>query len=622
MFRYIAAVWRPGSHEQCSVARVAVQRLRDSGTPWTISLEHPGITVYCLPDQSSRDGVVRIDGCCGVILGTLFESAVDTDAKPRRVEAVSRGLGGQISESFGQSLVSSHWGSYVLFLKDHHRNRVCVFSGPASRLPCFHSEVRGVMLFFSCVDDLLSLRLVRPSINFDSIRAQATSGDYLTAETAINEIGTILPGQALELTAAGAHRKVYWSPRLLAKSRPVATLDDAVTLMESRTRACVSAWSSLHTRVLVTLSGGVDSSVVSGYLHEAPHRPDVTAINFFDRAAGDERGYARSMARRTGFELVEREMDSRVDFRKFLDCALTAAPVLHMTAVDLEPTCIRLAVERGATAIFTGELGDDIFGRAVGPEVVADSIWRFGIGRTLLRAAADYAEFKRLSVWNTLSQGFRYRSLQSAAPYWSIYRYQKEFAQVGSAQRLVTDEVITEYERTLSRFIHPWLQDVSDVPPGWIQLIYGLMMTTSTWSHSPFGGEHESMFVHPLCSQPLVEAYARIPAKFHMTGGHSGAVARRAFAELLSTEVLKRGRSKGTPEIWLIDMVERNRAFLREFLLDGILVRERILDKKKLEFTISRELGKSQIPVAEVIVEMYIEAWLRRWTEVKVRAAA
>jgi asparagine synthase (glutamine-hydrolysing) len=121
------------------------------------------------------------------------------------------------------------------------------------------------------------------------------------------------------------------------------------------------------------------------------------------------------------------------------------------------------------------------------------------------------------------------------------------------------------------------------------------------------------LFVHPFSSQPLIEAYATVPAGFHINSGQGGAVARRAFRRVLSQEVRQRGRSKGTPEIWLINTVERNRSFLRELLLDGILVKERILDRKKVESTTSREFGKSKISVAEIYIQLYIEAWLQRW---------
>ena len=166
-----------------------------------------------------------------------------------------------------------------------------------------------------------------------------------------------------------------------------------------------------------------------------------------------------------------------------------------------------------------------------------------------------------------------------------------------------------------------WLMK-NAVPPGWFQLVRDLIVGSSTWWHSPFAGERDAMFVHPLFSQPLVEAYFQIPARLHIAGGHSGAVARQAFADHLSPEVLKRGRGKGTPDAWLVQAIQRNREFLREFLLDGVLVRERILDRDKVEATLSGRAGGAMTSVCDLIAQLYIEGWLRRWTEVSLQAAA
>jgi asparagine synthase (glutamine-hydrolysing) len=615
MFRYVAALWQPAGRGQINIVRQSLQALVNLNGCWRTALNLPGLVVHCFHDVHVKDDIIPVDGGRAVILGTLFESgsASGADGRHRRVQSLTAADAMRLNATSGRSLISSHWGSYVLFQRDPLNDKSYVLRGPSSQLPCFHTTVLGVEIFFSCVRDLLLLNLITPSINFPCIRAQAAKGDYLTAETAINEIDTLLPGEAFSLTNTAVGRNFYWSPQILSRGESVATRADAVSLVDSRTRQCVNAWSSMHDNLLVLLSGGFDSSVVLGCLTQAPHRPNVVAVNFFDRAAADERSFARSMARRAGIDLVEREFATDVDLKRFLECELTASPALHMTAFDSEPACIRLADQHRATAIFSGELGDEIFGRVAGPDFLADCMWRHGYGLALLRAAAEYAQFKRLSVWKALALGFHYRRFLAAEPYWSIYRHQKEFTDIGKGPRLVTAEALADYERTQSKFIHPWLRDVAGVPPAWVQFIQALLVTTSTWMHTAFSGDRDSLFVHPLASQPLIEAYARIPAQLHISGGHSGAVARLAFGNILSQEVRERGRSKGTPAMWLIDTVNKNRPFLREFLLEGILVKERILDRGKVEAMLSPAIGRSKISVAEIYIQLYIETWLQRW---------
>jgi asparagine synthase (glutamine-hydrolysing) len=119
--------------------------------------------------------------------------------------------------------------------------------------------------------------------------------------------------------------------------------------------------------------------------------------------------------------------------------------------------------------------------------------------------------------------------------------------------------------------------------------------------------------ISPLASQPVIEASLAIPSDLHLSGAQNAAVARLAFAPQLSLAVLQRGSAKGTPDLWVCDVIARHRAFLREILLDGLLVKERILDKSRTEAALSGEVTRSKAHASAIIVQLYIECWLRRW---------
>ncbi|HVW67409.1 MAG TPA: asparagine synthase-related protein [Steroidobacteraceae bacterium] len=624
MFGYIAAVWHPDSADP---AHPALQTLAHTDPRWSLTLSARGLLLYTAPDRYSRDTSVLLSRRRGVILGTVFATTESEQSLTLPVHQLPEKIAEDILLSHGRALTTTHWGSYVAILTDPANATVTVFRGPMARLPCFYIQLNPIHLFFSRMQDLVSLRMTRLAVNYAAIRAQATGGDYITAETGIESVSSVLPGEAVHIAASGVRRESYWSPRQFAKRTQDIPFTQAVQRIKSGTRTSIRAWASLHQRMLVSLSGGFDSSVVLSHLRRSPGQHEVVGVNFFDGASADERHFARSMGVHTQTEVIERRWNPRVDFHRFLSCALTAAPPLSFVAFDFEPACLEIAQERQATAIFSGEIGDDIFGRTVGPELISDCIWRYGWGPKLLAATADYAQFKRLSVWEALAQGRRYHRFRAHEPYWSVARYlmtfhKKAIGGLGTTRSLIHEEALNDYQRNLDRFIHPWFQEMHAVPPGWFQLVRDLIVGSSTWWHSPFAGERDAMFVHPLFSQPLVEAYFQIPARLHIAGGHSGAVARQAFADHLSPEVLKRGRGKGTPDAWLVQAIQRNREFLREFLLDGVLVRERILDRGKVEATLSGRAGGAMTSVCDLIAQLYIEGWLRRWTEVSLQAAA
>lgn len=162
------------------------------------------------------------------------------------------------------------------------------------------------------------------------------------------------------------------------------------------------------------------------------------------------------------------------------------------------------------------------------------------------------------------------------------------------------------------RFIHPWLRDVQGVPPCALQLIASLTLITSASYHSPFTGPGYPQIISPLASQPVVERSLQIAGYLHTKYGRDRSVARQAFASKLPTAVLTR-KGKGGPDGWMRELVNRNRAFLKEVFLDGILVREHILDPKKIESLLALDVSKSAARVNSVIVHLYIESWARRW---------
>jgi len=522
-------------------------------------------------------------------------------------------LTAEVMKTAGKSLVNSHWGSYVLFLKLPVARSVIVLRGPMSALPCFWIRFHNITVLFSLIEDCLALKLLSFSVDWDCIRAQAAGGDYLTRQTAINEIQTLVSGECLEIGSDRISRKLYWDPSSIRTETPVGRIDDAAVLLRNTTQHCVNAWVATRKTILLQLSGGLDSSILLACMCRAPTKPETISVNFWSKGSGDERNFARSMTDITGTELLECERDQEVDLRRFLNCARTGNPVVNFSAYDIEPRLVQLAHQRSATAIFNGEIGDDIFGHSPAPEVLAECLNSCWPSMDFFRSAADYAELARVSLWSAVSQAIRYRSWQRQTPYWSLYRY-KQFLQISTEKRLVTDDVARSYEQMLTRYIHPWFENVRCMPLGRVMLLWGLVNATSTWSHSPFAGADSGLFMSPLASQPLVEAFCSIPSRLHFLGAENGAVARRAFRAYLTDAILSRGTGKGSPDMWMKDVLLRNRVFLRELLLDGILVRERILDKSRLEAALSGAVSNSRVGLAELVIQLYIESWLRRWT--------
>ena len=564
------------------------------------------------------DSAILLHDHRGAIFGRLYPSTSGCDAiPPTSLHSFSQVQSEDIVHSKGRSLISRYWGHYVAVLRHPERSSGQVIRAPASALACLHIQIGTLNVFFSHLEDCAALKLTALSINWDSITAQVVGGDYLTHETGINEINTLECGESVECTPTGCTKQVYWDPRHFLRDRRFSSFSEATRAIRHAVDYSVSAHAGEHSHILVNLSGGLDSSIILGSLQRAPHRPTLTALNYYSRGCGDERYYARCMARRANCRLVERRRNDRLDLRRFYDCNFTVRPVLNFSAPDVEARTIELARESSATAIFNGELGDNIFGSRPGFGALVECIRENGFGRASLSAVMEYAMLTKRSIWRTLAlTRLEYRNVRTGVDFNALRKMQRRYG-LDEARSLMLASAGAEqhYGDMVERFLHPWLKDARVLAPGSDRLLFGLVAVTSPSYHSPFAHPDDPPQVSPLISQPLAEVALRIPAYMHCRFAQDRAVARAAFTDVLPTEILNRGLGKGGPDLWAKDVVGNNSDFLKDFLLDGILVKRGLVDRVKLEAALSPRNIRSTAIVGDVFAKLYIEAWLYKFQQ-------
>ncbi len=614
MFRYLIIVGDPQSASDTSSIDGVRRRLQKSPSAWQSVEDHPGFYAAYVDNRIYAKPALLLHNQRGVIFGKVYPSPEGADAgPPKPMRSLSQVDSEDIVRSRGKSLISRYWGYYVAAIRCPEMPSVFVLRSPVSPLACFHIRLGTLSIFFSYLDDCMSLKLTTLSINWDSITAQVVGGDYLTHETAINEINTLECGESVECTPASCMKHVYWDPRCFLRDRRLNSFPEASRAIRETVDYSVNALSCEHEHVLVNLSGGLDSSIVMSALGRCPHKPMLTAVNYHSRGCGDERPYARCMARSVDCRLVERPRNDRLDLRRFFDCNTTVRPVLNFSAPDVEARNTALARELGATAIFNGELGDNVFGRTPSPGILLECIRRNGFGRRFLSVAMDFAMITNQSIWQTLALTCReYQRLIDHSDFGALQKLQGRYGVEGARSLMLASADAEQHHKSMrDRFLHPWLKRARGLAPDSHKLLFGLVVVTSPSCHSPFAAPDDPPQMSPLISQPVVETALQIPGYLHCRSAQDRAVARAAFADTLPTEILDRGLGKGGPDLWAKDVVENNSRFLQDFLLDGILVKRGLLDRKKVESALSPRIVKSTAMVGDIFAKLYIEAWVR-----------
>ncbi|HKU16922.1 MAG TPA: asparagine synthase C-terminal domain-containing protein [Steroidobacteraceae bacterium] len=610
MFRYVALIWDALDSRQSDAARAATARLKSGTQQWMEAFDRPGLRVLCADIQAGSLEPRLLTGTAGVVLGSLFlrTSALEDDAPaPRCVLDEARTAA--IVESRGQWLVRNAWGNYVAFIADPATGSTRVLKDPCGSLPCFCTTFRGVTLVFSTIVDCLELGASLFTVNRRFLAQRLYGGEMSHQWDALDEVTQIHRGECVEIAPSRlpsvVARRFLWTPFDFAGAHDLLEdADVAARALRNTLRSCTSTLAACHESALLRLSGGLDSSIVLGCLQAAPRRPRLLAYTqYAPNGPLDPRRWARMAAAHAGCEHVELETTpADVQLRAILEMAPAAEPfstLMHLATATHEQS---LAARHPASAIFTGDGGDCVFGSFCIGEAAVAYLRRRGPRPAVVRLAAESALILRQTTWRALQRTLRMwisgRSLVS------IEAMNRE------ARRLVAADVVGECSATPA--VHPWLAGMQHEPWEPISKLGMLLGTPDLYARYSQPSAAGPQLVAPIYSQPLIELALRIPADVLFAGGQDRGLARRAFRGEVAQPILNRvwkDRAGGFHQ----EIIQRNLDWLREMFLDGVLVREGLLDKASVERALAPSLTKHEVFPGELLRHLDTEVWARQW---------
>ena len=128
----------------------------------------------------------------------------------------------------------------------------------------------------------------------------------------------------------------------------------------------------------------------------------------------------------------------------------------------------------------------------------------------------------------------------------------------------------------------------------------------------PFGRCEIADVVHPLIAQPLIEFSLRTPTYILTQGGERG-LARAAFENAIP-DIIRRRRTKGASSKHHTRRIAYNRSRMADLLCDGVLAREGLLAREKLQSFLRSEAFAIDKNGVRALKYYAIESWLQNWT--------
>lgn len=524
--------------------------------------------------------------CGGIAIGSIFSS------EGAHVSEVAPPCGSSDQSSIRKFILQRCWGEYVLVQPEPscaQGFRITRSPAPSGDIPCIYFA-RGTGIFITSDASLLTkLGLYRHEVDWETI-CHCLSYPHLHSDrTALRGIRELLPGSTLRVGRGGPEIDQEWSPwDFVSTDSRHDDIAEASSLVQRAVSMAVSTMAASDQSVLLELSGGLDSSIVGTCLRGAG--ANVVCATLVPEVPGaDEKDYASSVARRLDapFHVVHLPLDS-VEF-DFPVPGHSTTPRLGILQQAIGRAMEAVAAQYNLNAFFTGGGGDTVFSYLKTAAPAADAIRELGF-RSGQGAIRELAHMHRCTLWTarklTLKKLLGLNASQSTPDL-----------------SFLTKDSITGCPRT-----HPWLAAPHRSYQGDVERISGLAASQMFRENSIRTSDRRLRM--PLLSQPVVEACLRTPSWMWISGGRDRAVARRAFSDALPAKVLDR-RSKGSFLGFMGALYARNKTMLSEFLLDGMLRHEGLLDPASLQRYFSADGPPRDRSFTRILDLCAVENWLR-----------
>ncbi len=293
----------------------------------------------------------------GIIVGTPCWADHDT-------QAVSRLKGNAAAlvyayTKFGDSFANGLSGNFAFALLDSRQEVVILSTDRLGRYPLYYQFDNDILYFGTSASSVTHLIGKSGTIQPQGIYNYVYFHMIPSPSSVYEGLHKLHAGSQARLCKGKILENRYWHPQF--KESTNATAQELYLELKAQLNKAVRAAIPKHGKVGAFLSGGLDSSTVTGMLAEASEQPcDAYSIGF--AAEGyDEMEYARITANHFGARLHEYYVTP--------DDVVAALPLIA-SSYD-EPFgnssalpayfCARMAADDGVTLLLAGDGGDEVF---------------------------------------------------------------------------------------------------------------------------------------------------------------------------------------------------------------------------------------------------------------------
>jgi asparagine synthase (glutamine-hydrolysing) len=493
-------------------------------------------------------------------------------------------------EEHGTAFAERLHGMFALALWDAPRGRLVLARDRLGKKPLLYTQLAdGTFAFASELKALLQLPMER-ELDRAAIDAYLALGYVPGDRTGLVAVRRLPPGHLLVLEDGRERVERYWEPRASDEELPD---EEWLERVRETVRAAVRRRLVADVPLGALLSGGIDSTILTGLMAEASSGPVRTFTVGFSDSAYDERRWARIAAERFGTRHEEVVLDA--DVSATLERLVTTLdePLGDEAILPLYLICE--AAREHVTVALTGDGGDESFG---GYERYA----ALALASRIPRAAGAAAR--------VLPRGERRGRVERAARFLDV---------VGRPPAERYAAVMEVFPRELRAQL--WNEDarpsaelLGAAPSPGVRGLQALDVVTYLSNDLLPKADLASMahsleLRSPFLDHEVLELGLALPDRLKVRGLRGKVALRRAFADLLPPELAARGKTGfGLP------LARWFRADLRDHARD-VLLADGLFRRATVERLLADHDAGRVDHGNKLWCLLVLELWRRAWVE-------
>ncbi len=439
-------------------------------------------------------------------------------------------------EEYGVDCIARLHGMFGLAIWDGQRRRLLLARDRIGKKPLYYTRVNGNVLFASEIKSLFCHPQVKREADIQAL------ADYLSVRyvpgpaTLFADIYKVLPGHWLLFEGETVREECYWDYTFgETGQRPI---EDYLTGIRQHIQRAVEERLMADVPLGAMLSGGVDSSIITGVMSQLMNEPVKTFSVGFDTAGFSELPYARLVADHFGAEHHELVV-KHSDLTKYWPQLTWHRDEPVSEASDLGVYLVSKLARQHVKVVLSGEGGDELF--AGYPKYVVDWIARYyhllpaPIRNQIITPLLEHLPYSMRKL-KMAGRVMSEPSPQRWMNWFGVFNGQLK-------NNLLSEQTKARIDNDASRAFQRWLA----LNPQRDDLSAMLYLDTKIWlpDNLLMKGDKMTMAASleariPLLDYKLIEYAASIPSNVKIKGFKAKYLLKRAYADFLPEPILTR----------------------------------------------------------------------------------